>query len=127
MPKYRAFFGLFLEDRGFVPVAIQTDLVNLDAAATQPVPRESKLSKHRKVLETFRVWLTCVSQNSITCGNQGSKFNTRGTQTVDSNGMAFLFVTLNGNMDDNDDITPWRKLQGSSMAARDARDEIDRR
>lgn len=42
MLKSRAFFGLFLEDRGFVPVAIQTDLVDLDATATQPVPRESK-------------------------------------------------------------------------------------
>jgi len=34
----RAFFGLLLEDGGFIPVAIQADLLHLDGTSTQSVP-----------------------------------------------------------------------------------------
>ena len=65
MLKSRAFLGLFLEDRGFVPVAIQTDLVDLDATATQPVPRESKdvegVETYQKGHEMYRNASKCWS------------------------------------------------------------------
>ena len=42
-----AFLGLLLEDGGFIPVAIQADLLHLDGASTQAVPERSCCEPHR--------------------------------------------------------------------------------
>jgi len=67
---------------------------------------------------TWLTWLTCVhSKDNHIQGNLSECHMLTHTRecmwcgitccsTVDSNGQAFLFAMLNGNMDDNDDTMP---------------------